>query len=85
MSQRTKITKRASDVSANKSQVVADTSKSCPTQVDYSSFSVSELLNAVLERDKDSIIERMIYALISRLPQKMTERIEEEKREEHCN
>lgn len=84
MSQRTKITKRASDVSAHlgeKGQGVADTSKNCPAQVDYSSLSVSEIINAVLERNKGPIIARMMFALISKLPQEMADRIECEKKE----
>lgn len=68
-------------IPGDKSQVVADTSKSCPTQVNYSSLSVSEIINAVLERNKDPIIEKMMFALISKLPQELAERIEEEKKE----
>ncbi|VDO88043.1 unnamed protein product [Heligmosomoides polygyrus] len=60
MSQRTKITKRASDVPAipgDRSQLVAD------------------------KRKKDPIIEKMMFALISKLPQELAERIEEDKKE----
>lgn len=49
--------------------MVADISKSCRAQVNYSSLSISGLINAVLERNKDSIIDRMMYALICKVPQ----------------
>lgn len=83
MSQRAKTNKRVSEVPAKlsgKGQNVADGNTSC-SSTDFSKMSVNELLNAVLERNNDPVIEQMIYALISKIPQEVSERIDTEKKE----
>ncbi|VDP39059.1 unnamed protein product [Heligmosomoides polygyrus] len=84
MSQRTKSGKKATEASAKvcvTSQEQVNSSVSCSAPEDFSELSVSELINAVLMRNKDPIIEQMMYALISKLPQEMSERIELENKE----
>lgn len=84
MSQRAKSSKKVTEASAKvcvNSQEQVNSSVSCSAVEDFSKFSVSELINAVLMRNKDPIIEHMMYALISKLPQEMSERIEMEKKE----
>lgn len=56
---------------------------SCSIIEDFSKYSVSELRNAVLVRNEDPIIEQMMYVLISKPSQEMSERIEMEKKEQN--
>lgn len=53
---------------------------SSSTQVDYSKLSAEELMNAILERNKDPVIEQMMMALISKIPQKVHDAVEEDKK-----
>lgn len=49
-------------------------------QVDYSQLSAGEIMRAILERNKDPEIERMVVALISKIPSEISETMEAEKR-----
>lgn len=85
MSQRAKNNKRASVPSAkmcSKSQELTDNIGQSSTEEDFARLSVSELVNEVLVRNRDPVIEKIMYALISKLPQEMSEQIEVEKRRE---
>ena len=55
-------------------------SSSTPTTVDYSRLSAGEIMNAILERNKDPEIERMVLALIPKIPQEVADTMESEKR-----
>lgn len=62
--------------SCNKSQVLASNIESSFTHDDFAKLSVIELISEVLMRNKDRVIEVIMHALISKLSQEMSERIE---------
>lgn len=51
------------------------------SSVDYSTMSSGEIIGAILERNKDPIIEKMVHALIAKIPQEVNDAVEKDKRE----
>ncbi|KAK6023131.1 hypothetical protein OSTOST_11145, partial [Ostertagia ostertagi] len=51
-----------------------------PAQVDYSQLSPREILDAILQRNKDPQIDEMVRALAAKLPEEISSGIEAEKR-----
>ncbi|EYB84415.1 hypothetical protein Y032_0317g2330 [Ancylostoma ceylanicum] len=50
------------------------------SEVDYATLSISQLFKAALDRNSDPQMEKILRALIDKLPMETTEKIEEEKR-----
>lgn len=75
MSQRGRVSKKASELlnkGGNKGEELTAANTSSSTVQDFSKLSANELISAVLERNKDPVIEQMLFALISKLPQEMS-------------
>ncbi|VDO24909.1 unnamed protein product [Haemonchus placei] len=51
-----------------------------PFQSDFHSLSTQELLHAISERNKDPVIDKMLKALASKIPEEVSTGIEAEKR-----
>uniref|UniRef100_A0A7I4Z2L1 FliG_C domain-containing protein n=1 Tax=Haemonchus contortus TaxID=6289 RepID=A0A7I4Z2L1_HAECO len=55
-------------------------SGSLPTQQDFSKLSVSDLMRAIMEKNPDPIIGRMLVALREKIPEEMSDAVDEYKR-----
>ncbi|KIH56755.1 hypothetical protein ANCDUO_13061 [Ancylostoma duodenale] len=55
-------------------------SAQCSAETDFATMSPADLLNAILDRNSDPVVDRMLRACIGKMPLLATERIEKEKR-----
>ncbi|VDL74445.1 unnamed protein product [Nippostrongylus brasiliensis] len=51
-----------------------------PTAIDYSTMSVGEILNTILARNKDPEIDKMVVALVSKIPRELGDAVEAHER-----
>ncbi|KIH57339.1 hypothetical protein ANCDUO_12471 [Ancylostoma duodenale] len=57
-----------------------DSSCSATTPFDFTKTTAGEIMSAILELNKDPVLESMIHAYISKIPQEHAEIVESEKR-----
>ncbi|EYB89950.1 hypothetical protein Y032_0225g2752 [Ancylostoma ceylanicum] len=77
---RNEVVSQTSVVGTTRGRDLDSSSGSASPPFDYTKMTAGEIMNVILERNKDPVIESLIHAYISKIPQELAENVESEKR-----